>query len=773
MKPIEISGGILRRWLLPIMACALMAGILLGRAAGTWIWAAAAFAAAALSLILSVRVPMLRRIAVIALTLAAGAGLGWHMWHHALPEERNYHVTGIIAEEIRDGDNSQHKTLLRSLTLDGKAFNGGAYWSFYSDTLPEGIAPGAAIEADLRLYHPSGAKNPGGFDFKEYLLQRNCSIGLYGMDNLVVSRGGFSVWGSAALLRHKLTRKLQATMGEEAGGYAATMLLGSRSLVNTEDRDAFARLGIAHVLSVSGFHVGVLFGAIAWLLNKIRVPRKIRFPIITLFLFFYCVLTGMGAPVLRASVLVILNEWGHLRNRPREPLHLLSAAALITLIISPAQLTGAGFQLSYGALLGLVLILPTLEHFTRTIQRKPIRWLSQGLCASIAVQVGILLPQLYWYQQFPVISLVLNPFVLVGASFLLMIYWAVLLLMAVPGLGPVLGSFAGQLTNWLTAGVRRFGNLEWVSVWTKQANLWTVIGCLILFAVLGWIWHDKTKLRRSFAILGTAVVVLSVIAWPRTGSEYIQLSVGNADAAVLRDQDTVWVIDTGDSATLSEYLRQQRLPVDTLVISHLHKDHVMGIYELVNDHIPVKRLILPVGAERQKDIAEECLKAIETLKMRGTEIIHAARGETYPLPSGEVAVLWPEHGRVRSQQDPNQYSLTLSIRVNGVTLLTGGDLTSEYEMYSAVPTDILKAAHHGAKGSTQAAYLEAVDPKLILLSNQREDRYEGMLERAGDRPVVSTQTAGAIIITFGDREFTCKTFRPTILQNDPGTFTEE
>ena len=773
MKPFERLGGILRRWLLPIMACALMAGILLGRAAGTWIWAAAAFAAAVLSLILSARIPVMRRIAVIALTLAAGTLLGWHTWHHALPEERNYHVTGIIAEEIRDGDNSQHKTLLRSLTLDGKAFGGGAYWSFYADALPEGIAPGAMIEADLRLYHPSGAENPGGFDFKEYLLQRNCSVGLYGMDNLKISRGRFSVWGSAALLRHLLTQKLQATMGEEAGGLAATMLLGSRSLVNTEDRDAFARLGIAHVLSVSGFHVGVLFGAIAWLLNRIRVSRRIRFPIITLFLCFYCVLTGMGAPVLRASVLVILNEWGHLRNRPREPLHLLSAAGLITLIISPAQLTGAGFQLSYGALLGLILILPTLERLTRTIRRKPLRWFIQGLCASMAVQAGILLPQLYWYQQFPVLSLFLNPFVLVGASFLLIMYWAVLLLMAIPGMGPVLGFLAGRLTDGLTSGIRALGSLEWVSVWTRQADLWTVAGCLVLFVALGWIWHTRTRLRLFFAILGSAVVILSVIAWPRTGSEYIQLSVGNADAAVLRDEDTVWVIDTGDSAALSGYLRQQRLPVDTLVISHLHKDHVMGICELVNDHIPVKRLILPEGAERQKDIAEECLEAVEALRSRGTEIIHAARGDTYPLPSGEVTVLWPEYGRIRSQQDPNQYSLTLSIRVNGVTLLTGGDLTSQYEMYSAVPADILKAAHHGAKGSTQAAYLEAVDPKLILLSNQREDRYESLLARAGGRPLLSTQTAGAIIIRFGDGQFTCKTFRPTGLQYDIGTVTEE
>lgn len=760
MKRTETLAASLKRWLLPVMALAMMAGILVGRASGNWLWAAAGAVIGLIAIILSWRILLMRRIAAVVLTFSLGCLLACHTWHQSLPEERIWHVSGIVAEEIRDGDSSQHKTLLRNLTLDGKPWSGGAYWSFYSDELPEGLEPGVTIEADLRLYYPADADNPGGFDFREYLLQRNCSIGLYGMDNLRISHDRTSLWGIAAALRHRLTVKLQEVMGEEAGGYAATMLLGTRSLVNTEDRDAFARLGVAHVLSVSGFHVGVLFAAIAWLLNKLRVPRIVRFPVVMVLLAFYCLLTGMGAPVLRASVLVILNEWGHLRNRARESLHLLSVAAIITLLISPAQLNGAGFQLSYGAMLGLILIRPTLAHIIKPIRNKPLRWLWEGLCASAAVQVGILLPQLYWYQQFPVISLFLNVFVLAGASILLMLYWVVLLLMPLPGIGPLLGGLAGQLTGFLTEGVRFLGDQNWVSVWTRQANLWTALGCLLIFLGMGWTWFLKMRLKKTLTLLGLTVVVLSVIAWPRTGTEYIQFSVGNADAAILRDGDTVWAIDTGDSATLSGYLRQQRLPVDTLVVSHLHKDHVLGICDLVSDRIPVRRLILPEGTENQQDVAQECLDAIALLEARGTEIIHAGRGDTYELPSGEVTVLWPEHDKVRSGQDPNQYSLALAFRVQGVTLLTAGDLTSEYEMYSAVPADILKIAHHGAKGSTQDAYLEAVDPQVILLSNQREDRYDRTLERAGDRTVYATQAVGSITVTFDNGSFTCTGYRP-------------
>ncbi len=751
------AAGFLKRWLLPLMALCMMGGMLLGRAASGWAWPTAAAAASALALGIAWRHPLPRRISLLALVLCIGSVWGWLSWHPVLPEEGTHHITGVVGEEIRDGSRNQHKTILRDLTVDGKPWRGGAYWSFYAAELPEGLVPGAAIEGDLDLYIPSGADNPGGFDFREYLMQRNCRIGLYGMRNLAILPDRFSLEGSAAALRHSLTEGLCSVMDEETGGYAATMLLGTKNLIDTEDRDAFSRLGIAHVLSVSGFHVGVLFAAVGWLLRRLRTPRWAQFPILTVLLGAYTLLTGLGAPVIRAAILVLLNEWGHLRHRHREPLHLLSAAAMLTLLVQPSQLTAAGFHLSYGAMLGLALVRPWLARHVRPAVRRPLRWAREGLIASLSVQIGILLPQLYWYQSFPLLSLFLNMFVLVIASGVLMIYWAVLLLMGVPGLGWLLGQAAAALTHWLTAGVRFLGSHDWISVWTCRANLWTAVGWLLLLIGLGWLWSLRKRFRFALAAAGAAAVILSVIAWPQAGITYVQLSVGNADAAVLQDEGTVWVIDTGEDSTLATYLHQRRLSVDTLVLSHLHSDHAGGLEDLVRSRIPVRRIILPEGAERQA-VDPGITDTLAVLRESGTEIVYAGRGDRFPLPSGDAAVLWPVHGAVRSGQDANSYSLALCIRVDGVTLLTCGDLTSAYEAAAAVPADILKVAHHGSASSTGEAYLRAVDPSVLLLSNRLQSREDRVLALADGIPVYSTLRHGAVTLVFSEGSWRCIPF---------------
>lgn len=744
-----------------------MAGILIGKHTEIWLFAALSAVPAVAGIPLCGRKhPLMRRILIALLACAVGTLMGYRTWHPALPEERVWHVTGVVVEEIRSSDNTQHKTLLQNVTLDGKPWRGGAYWSFYMAEKPDSLQPGMKVEGDFRLYHPSGADNPGGFDFREYLLQKNVRIGLYGNTGLTVPGPSYSVNGRLAALRHALTARLCAVMEEQAGGYAATMLLGVRNLVPNDDRDAFSRLGIAHILSVSGFHVAVLYDLLVRLLRTLRLSRRARLPILTLLLAAYCILAGMGAPVVRASILILLREYGLLRHRPSEGLHLLSLAAIITLLIMPAQLTSAGFHLSYAALLSLILIRPFLigERKIGSFRERH-RWANRlwiAAMSSLAVQLGILLPQLYWYQELPLLSVVLNIFVLALAAVLLNGYWVLLFVMWVPYIGPFLGQIAAWVTELMTRGVRLLADRDWITLWTRQANLLTAAGWLLIGLGLCYLWQMKKSRRVILTAAGTLAVILSLISWPHRGTDYIQLSTGSADSAVLRDGHVVWVIDTGEDATLSTYLHQRRLSVDTLVITHLHTDHVLGICELVNDRIPVRRLILPEGAEEQA-VTPECLNVVELLRERGTEIVRVKRGDRLELPSGSMTVLWPEHERIRRGHDANDYSLAMIFDLQGVRMLTAGDLTGTYEMYAAQPADLLKASHHGSKASNAPEFLQTVSPQAILLSGGDETRLRSLSERAGAIPVWATQERGALAVRFESGEFTVRGYHDPVL----------
>lgn len=747
----------LRGWLLPPLAAVFAAGILLGRAADTWIYGlAGCLLAVPACLLLRERG---RFCAVLALGLALGCLRGYAGYHPALPEEKNCAVSGIVSAEVESRENRQIRTLLTDVTLDGVSLSGGAWWSFYADEVPPDLVPGMRVTFQGSVYHPSGPSNPDGYDFREELLRRGVTFGVYGNGELTVQApDSFSLSGRTAALRHRLTAALMASpLGEEAGGYAAAMLLGNRSFLPREDRTAFSRLGIAHLLSVSGFHVGVLIGFLALFFRLLRLPPGWRLAVSALTLGVYILLCGSAQPVLRASLLLLLYQRGRMLNRPRSGLHLLCAVWLGMLALSPVQLTGLSFQLSFGAVAGITLLTPFLSS------RRPRTFfgrLQNALAAGLGAQLGILLPELYAFQEFPLLSLLLNIPLMAYSTILIGMYWAAVLALPLPFLSGPVCALARLATEGLLAVVRLLGSLPGITLWTKASNLLTAAGVLLLAAggcsLLRW--RGRTRIASSAA--GLMIIVLSLIPLPHPATEYIQFSVGDADAALLWDQDQVIALDTGyDDGVLSDYLHRRRLTPDAVILTHLHSDHAGGLRAMREDRIPIPLILLPEGAA-EADIHPDVLLLLSQLRSEGTEIRILAAGDRMALPSGSMAVLWPEKGGVRPRQDANESSLVVRLELKGTSLLQTGDLNGRYEMYAAAPSDILKVPHHGSISSSSPAFLEQVAPRAALLSCGKTERTSQFRERLSPEVALySTADRGMITVRFAENSFTVETFR--------------
>ena len=754
-----------RGWLLPPAALFLIGGILLGRVLSSPFWALlACLPAAGACCLLRGR---FRFAAVLALFFAFGSLLGQTAWHPALPPEGEYEARGVISDEIRRGNYGQVRVFLSDVTLNGRPLSGGAYWTFYTDEdlLPEGLAPGREASFHASLYHPAGLENPDGYNFQEELLRRGVTVGLYGDDSLSVSApDAFSFAGTAASLRARCSAALIRVMGEDAGGYASALLLGSRSMVPSEDRAAFARLGIAHILSVSGFHTGILVLLLSGLFRLLKLRQGIRLALYGLVLLVYCALCGMNLPVVRASLLLLAMLGGKILNRPRLGLHLLCAVAIVLLVFSPVQVTGISFRLTFGAMLGLTLVTPYLNARCPFRRGWP-RSMWSSFAAVIGAELGVLVPLLYDYQQLPLLSLLVNLPASFAATVLITVDWIVLLLLPVPFLCAVPAAAGRMLTSWLVQGVRAVSSLPGITLWTPSANGLTLAGMILVFASLCLLLRPGRRLRILGLLGGLAMVAVSLIPLPHHGTEMIRFSVGNADAAVIRDEDTVWVLDTGtDSGVVSGYLRRRRLTPDAVILTHLHADHAGGLQSLLDDEIPVPVVYLPAGA-REQEVDEEILALLDTLHASGTEFRELSRGDVLPLPSGTMTVLWPEKGKIRPGQEANHYSLVSFFSLRGVTLLETGDLTGAYEEYAAVPADLLKAAHHGSSSSTGPAFLAAVNPRAILLSCDSPARHEEFSSRAGSIPVFSTAAGGALTLRFSEGTVTVI---PFLSQTDSG-----
>ena len=746
--------------LLPCAALLMMAGIALGFQAPTSAMPMLCVSAALAGLLLLGR-RRTRAAGCLLLTFLLGAALGIRTANPTLPPEGDAQVTGVVAGEVDfRAEKGQVRVILRDVTLNGERIASGAYWTFYlkaDEKIPDCLTPGARISMTAEVYHPQGQRNPHGYDFRQALRQKNILIGLYGAAKLQALPDGLSLYGLAARFNHRMAQTLRDVCGEKAGQLASAVLLGMRDEVPDEEQEQFRRLGIAHILSVSGFHVGVLVALLALLMMPVK-HRRLRMALTLPMLLAYAFLTGGNAPAVRAVLLWALVCWGRIRHKRVLMLHVLCASAMIQLLFAPAQLFSASFQMTYGVMAAIC----GITAQTAPNAQKKRGWKGKMLfllSVSAAAQFGVLLPELYWFGRVPLLGIAVNVLLVAGMNVLLLLDWVTLLLTPIPWLAALPGAATRAVSEGFLRLVNALGRFA-PTLWTRQPDAWVVLGWLLVFAALLPFgksrnrWQNRKK-RLPMLAAGAALMATILLPVPFSGTEYMQLDMGDADAAVLRQEKHVLVVDAGEyGGDLASYLRAEHLPVDLLVLTHLHSDHAGGVRELLDEGIPIRRCVMPSGA-LEADFDEEVLPLLARMEANGTVIETVHRGDILQWEEGKLTVLFPPEGF--SASNANDGSMALLVEAEGVKLLLTGDLSARYGQYAAVSADVVKAAHHGSKNGTTQAFLDESAPTAVLVSTKRENAAD-YLRGITDADVYSTLESGAIIIRMADGHFTIELF---------------
>lgn len=745
---------------MPCAALLMMAGIALGFQAPTSAMPMLCVSAALAGLLLLGR-RRTRAAGCLLLTFLLGAALGIRTANPTLPPEGDAQVTGVVAGEVdfRE-EKGQVRVILRDVTLNGERIASGAYWTYYlkaDENIPDFLTPGARISMTAEVYHPQGQRNPHGYDFRQALRQKNILIGLYGAAKLQALPDGLSLYGLAARFNHRMAQTLRDVCGEEAGQLASAVLLGMRDEVPDEEQEQFRRLGIAHILSVSGFHVGVLVALLALLIMPVK-HRRLRMALTLPILLAYAFLTGGNAPAIRAVLLWAIVCWGRIRHKRVLMLHVLCASAMIQLLFAPAQLFSASFQMTYGvmaAICGITAQIAPNAQKKRGWKGKILSLLS----VSAAAQFGVLLPELYWFGRVPLLGIAVNVLLVTGMNVLLLLDWVTLLLTPIPWLAALPGAATRAVSEGFLHLVNALGRFA-PTLWTRQPDAWVVLGWLLVFAALLPFgksrnrWQNRKK-RLPMLAAGAVLMATILLPAPFSGTEYMQLDMGDADAAVLRQEKHVLVVDAGEyGGDLASYLCAEHLPVDLLVLTHLHSDHAGGVRELLDEGIPIRRCVMPSGA-LEADFDEEVLPLLARMEANGTVIETVHRGDILQWAEGKLTVLFPPEGF--SASNANDGSMALLVEAEGVKLLLTGDLSARYGQYAAVSADVVKAAHHGSKNGTTQAFLDESAPTAVLVSTKRENAAD-YLRSITDADVYSTLESGAIIIRMADGHFTIEQF---------------
>ncbi len=599
-------------------------------------------------------------------------------------------------------------------------------------------------------------RNPGGFDGERWNYLQGLGGRLRKTQVEVVSREE-SFLDKLAVFNLHLRERIQAVEPTESGALLCGMLLGGSVGLNDEVREIFAANGLAHLLSVSGTHFALLAGFLLLVLRPL--PMKTRKICVFLLLCGYALLCGLKPPIVRAlcmSAVLLFGGSGAVRG------NLLCLTGMVLLCFSPAWLLDVGFQLSFGAVAGLVWLFPKMRvyfcHYLPAI-------LGEAMAVTVAAQLAVLPLLVAYFHQLPLISMVSNVLlvpILELATILTMV--GVALGFGLPS-GETFVNLAAWLVEQILVQAKFLASLPFSTVVIASLPLF----CAVLYYFALGIWVDvpclqlvRNRERRVFLSVLSALL-LGTVLWknfaPVPFTVYF-LDVGQGDCAVVvTPERKVIVIDTGGlknydtgSRVLVPFLRSLgKSKVEALLLSHSDYDHAGGAEALARN-MKIGQIILS-SADTASEVEKTLLR-----KAKSGFVERASVGKKYDF--GETVLEIVDVPRKEASYNPkgNEASTIASIKYGKYSLLFTGDIDSARErgLKNLGRYDVLKVAHHGSKHSSCMKFLEKVCPRIAVISVGVGNSYGHphletleRLEKVGSK-VLRTDELGAIKLTFDD-----------------------
>lgn len=701
--------------------------------------------------------------------------------HVPQPEPGRYEITGSVYGRVRQRSEDSLAFALADITLNGQPAEGKAYVTLHYDEQGPALFDGARLCFEGRVYLPEGKSGKDHMDFGLWMRQNGLSFGISTYDEVRVDHTPETapMMDRAFRVRSWLEEKLRRVMGDSAR-VAMSMLFSQTWGLADEEYRAFQTLGVAHILSVSGLHIGMVAAMTGSLLRRMRLRQGWILLVQTALLAGYCVLAGFSAASLRAMVMLTAYALARLLGRNPDRLTTLALSMLVLLLLNPLQAFSAGFVLSFTAMLGLCLfaaplgeiakrLLPDLPYQPyqtsrlRNLRVRLRRSLRQSLTYSLAAQAGVLLPTAAYFHQLPLYGVAVNLLITPLATSVLMPLYALMIpISLVPGIGSLLGPVAAWMTEGFLQLVLLLSQLPYAAIRVASPSAAVCIGLGLSLVLLSRRVPGSFRRRALASALCLAVSLAGAWISRPPSLRYIQLSVGQADAALLLDGEKTILIDAGDDGReAADILLAEGRSVDALIITHLHMDHMGGVTYLLDAGIPIRQVYLPAYAQRQQ-ADPQALAILDRLRAEGICVSELAQGDELRYNESTLRVLWPDQAAARGGYDANDMCLTLAIDFGGYTLLSTADLTTDYEQYAAASADVLKVAHHGSANSTSAAFLQAVQPRLALLSCSGGSAYlpsAKTLKRLQGIPVLRNDECGDITLTVRDGQLVVAPYR--------------
>lgn len=632
---------------------------------------------------------------------------------------------------------------------------------------------GNIIKVRGKLRQFEEAANKGNFDSRKYYL----SLGFDGKIEAgtieVINSDYSGIRQGLYELRMEIIERLEKLCSDNNGifsiinnknGIIGAIILGDKTDLDSDIKELYSVSGIAHILAISGLHISFIGMAIYRLLRRrfrFLFSAAVSIPVVLSF----GIMSGFGISTIRAIIMFILKIIGEVLGRKYDAITAISLAGLVLLVQNPFVVCNSGFQMSFGAIIAIVLILPIVEEILNT-DNKIIKVISANFTISL-----IMNPILAWnYYELPTFSFLLNIVVVplmsvvivssIAGIFCSCIMFGFGKVVIFPGCGILeLYTFLCNIINKSSVASIVVGQPKVTIIIVYYAILLVVLFGLknirtkytraekernIIKKETGLVLEKKAKKERRIkgqnvklrlaCIVGFLLLNCLIYYIPNPGFYITFINVGQGDGILIHgDNGTKVMVDGGSTSEkqvakncIVPYLKAEGIgTIDYSIITHTDKDHISGIMEILENNnsnrIRIKNLVMP-DINMKDDTYNEL---IEKAKLKKINVLYIKKGAALSLGKTKIKCIYPETTTTAS--DKNDYCTVLSVKNKTSKILLTGDISKEIE--EKIKDDIeenytvLKVAHHGSNYSSSEKFLKKVNPKYSIISVGKNNSY--------------------------------------------------